>query len=417
MGESGSQRQVIVPCGGGHRVRLGRGLNFWRIPRCPRCRRAVDPTRMRRVVAGAWGLIRPASDRWGPRLAWWTAVGATGMVVIAALLLWSLGDRWWPATVLLFGPRWILALPLGIAVILAVAHDRAVLPILGVTALILAGPVIEFRTGWRALHARPDPSRDLTVVSYNVGGGRHLSTSAFGMVERWDADLLLFQECGGVLREEILARAAPPLDREEEGTDVLAALGMARQPGWYADHRPGTGLCILSRLPILTVEDMEREHLVAAGGSGQVSTWHLDAGGREIRATGVHLETPRGGFERLLTGDWLASTPLISQRSTLRTIEHRQARSWLDLHASSPRIIAGDFNTPPESRAFRAYWNGWTNAWGHAGRGYGGTRLNGWIRPRIDHILVDARWQVVSARVGEDLGSDHLPVVATVRLR
>ena len=59
----------------------------------------------------------------------------------------------------------------------------------------------------------------------------------------------------------------------------------------------------------------------------------------------------------------------------------------------------------------------WTNAFNARGRGLGGTRPNGWIRARIDHVLLDAAWRVVQVRVAPDVGSDHLPVVATVRPR
>jgi endonuclease/exonuclease/phosphatase (EEP) superfamily protein YafD len=49
--------------------------------------------------------------------------------------------------------------------------------------------------------------------------------------------------------------------------------------------------------------------------------------------------------------------------------------------------------------------------------GLGGTRLNGWIRARIDHILADDQWVVVRSRLGPNLGSDHAPLLADLRLR
>ena len=108
---------------------------------------------------------------------------------------------------------------------------------------------------------------------------------------------------------------------------------------------------------------------------------------------------------------------MIQEKSHLRTTELAQARRWVDRSSEIPHIVAGDFNTPPESQAYRRAWADWIHAFSHVGRGYGGTRLSGWIRPRIDHIPADRSWSVVDARVGEDLGSDYLPVVATVRLR
>jgi endonuclease/exonuclease/phosphatase (EEP) superfamily protein YafD len=76
----------------------------------------------------------------------------------------------------------------------------------------------------------------------------------------------------------------------------------------------------------------------------------------------------------------------------------------------------GDFNTPPESTTYRRAWGAWTNAFSVVGRGLGGTRLNGWIRARIDHVLGDDAWTFVDARTAADVGSDHLPLRVTARL-
>jgi endonuclease/exonuclease/phosphatase (EEP) superfamily protein YafD len=77
----------------------------------------------------------------------------------------------------------------------------------------------------------------------------------------------------------------------------------------------------------------------------------------------------------------------------------------------------GDFNSPAESPLFRSHWGDWQNAFNRVGVGLGGTRLDGWIRARIDHILADDRWTVVRAWLGPSLGSDHAPLLADLRLR
>lgn len=399
-------RHVVVPCASGrHRVRLGRGIRFWRSARCPTCRAAVDPRRTARVTAWIANLGRPASSSAIDRTLWWSSLGYAAAVVLAGYLLWRRGDVWWPATALLFGPRWILAIPLAILLPAAALRDRALLVPLALVALLVAGPIAELRTGWRGLFTRPDAASDIRVVTFNVQGGTALASTAVGMVQLWDADILIFQECGGALRSEINALADPP----QGPTDYLPL------PSWSADVR--ATLCVLSRFPIHEVEEMERAALRAAGGSGLVVTYRMSLGDRPIHVTNIHLETPRDGFLLLRAGEIRRSIPTIREKSQLRMIELEQARRWANRVPDIPHLVAGDFNTPPESRAYRNAWADWTNAFSRVGRGYGGTRLNGWIRPRIDHILVNEGWTVVDARVGEDLGSDHLPVVATVRLR
>jgi vancomycin resistance protein VanJ len=386
-------------------VRLAGGVRFWRSARCPICRAAVDPLRSARILAWFRNLARPASADLLDRALWWSALAYAGTVIPAAILLWTRADVWWPVTAFLFGPRWVLALPLALLLPAAGLRDRALLLPLAVVSTLLAGPIIELRTGWRGLLTGPDPATDVRVVTYNVQGGSGLSATASGMAHLWEADILLFQECGGTLRAEIQALTGSP----EGFTDASGP------PLWFGDTR--ASLCILSRFPIHQVEEMERTALRAAGGSGLVATYELGLGGRTVRVTNLHLETPRDGFALLRSGQVLRSIPTIREKSHLRTIELAQAQRWVDRSPDLPRIVAGDFNTPPESRAYRNAWSDWTNTWTRLGRGYGGTRLNGWIRPRIDHILVDQGWLVIDARVGEDLGSDHLPVVATVRLR
>ncbi|NNF27428.1 MAG: endonuclease/exonuclease/phosphatase, partial [Gemmatimonadetes bacterium] len=52
-----------------------------------------------------------------------------------------------------------------------------------------------------------------------------------------------------------------------------------------------------------------------------------------------------------------------------------------------------------------------------AGLGFGFTRYNGWIRARIDHVLLAGDLEAVSAVVGDDVGSDHRPVRVRIRRR
>jgi endonuclease/exonuclease/phosphatase (EEP) superfamily protein YafD len=312
-------------------------------------------------------------------------------IIIAALLLWGLSDRWWAATTLLFGPRWILLLPLGLLVPAALAWDRALLLPLALSALIGLGPIMGFRTGWRSLVTSEDPDRDLRVVTFNAWGGEELLRTPINLLADWDADVAAFQECGRSLREE------------------LAAL-----EGWHV--RAQSTLCLASRLEIGEVREMDREAFEFAGGSGLVVTYELASGEGTFHLTNLHLDTPRAGFELIRSGQLAEGAWKTEEKSFLRDAEMRRARMWVD-QFEGPHLVLGDFNTPPESRSYRSAWSDWKNAFSRVGRGFGGTRLNGWIRVRIDHIVANDDWEVVHSHVGRDVGSDHLPMMATVRLR
>jgi endonuclease/exonuclease/phosphatase (EEP) superfamily protein YafD len=311
--------------------------------------------------------------------------------ILAFVLVWGMGDLWWPATVLLFGPRWVLLLPLIILLPVALIRDGALSVPLVLAGALIAGPVMGFETGWRAVFTGPGSGQPISVVSFNVRGGEGLLRSPANLLADWQADIAAFQECGGALA------------------------GALRQiPGWHFDA--GSGLCLLSRFEILDVMEMERESLEFAGGAGVVATYRLGPAESPIYVTNLHLETPRAGFELIRSGRLGQGIQKVKEKSTLREIELRRARAWVD-QFEGPHIVLGDFNTPPESRSYREAWGNWQNTFSVAGRGFGGTRLNGWIRVRIDHILGSQDWKVVDAWLEKDVGSDHLPIAASLRIR
>jgi len=392
MAKGMNRRDVVVRCTGGeHPVRLAGGLRIWRKARCPVCRAPVDPRRTRRLLRWLLNLGRPASPWWLHRVLWGASLAFMVPSVVAAGILWGLSDVWWPATVLLFGPRWVLLLPLALLLPLVLVWDRPLTPVLLVAGLIFLGPVMGFGVGhlWPVAGSGPNPV--LTVVTLNARGGNTLLTSPRNLLAEWEPDILAIQECGAGLAAEL-----------------------RNDPSWNVDVR--SGVCLVSRLAIVQVREMERDALEFAGGSGVVVTYTLDLNGTSISVTNVHLETPRAGFELLRSGQLRAGIPKVSERSFMRGIELRRAAAWTE-DIPGPQIVLGDFNTPPESRLYRQAWSSWKNTFSMAGWGLGGTRLNGWIRARIDHILVNDGWTVLDARVGGDVGSDHLPVIARIQIR
>ena len=92
-------------------------------------------------------------------------------VIGATLLLWTLGDRWSIATALLFGPRWVLLLPVPVLV-LAALLTRPGLLLLILTGLGLTlGPAMGYRIGWRSWF-RAGPG-ELRVITYNIDSGEN----------------------------------------------------------------------------------------------------------------------------------------------------------------------------------------------------------------------------------------------------
>ena len=176
---------------------------------------------------------------------------------------------------------------------------------------------------------------------------------------------------------------------------------------------------MLTRFPIVAAEVMDRSALARVrqdqsgiGGAGYVVRYTLRTPGGMVNVTNLHLETPRKGFEGLMAGN----VEQLRLNTTLRDVESTLARRWVDA-ARGPTIVAGDFNTPVESRIFQEHWGDLADAFSRTGIGLGMTKYNGWIRIRIDHVLTNDALRPVRARVWTDVGSDHRPLIADLMLR
>ena len=306
-------------------------------------------------------------------------------VIASALLLWLLGDRWWPATVLTYGPRWLLLLPaIPLAVAALLVRPRLFAVTLAATILTL-GPVMGYRLGWRTwFHHRARPP--VRLVTFNLKGADNPMIPAVpGELARLDPDLMLFQECPSEL--VAAARHSPLLE------------------GWTV-RQDGT-LCLASRWPVDSARVMEEVRTRDQGGTGAVVYYSIQHPAGGFGLANVHLETPGKGLEPLRYG---GETSRLVRNVMLRDVGSRRAGRWIIGQHFEP-LIAGDFNLTVESAIYRSYWDGCPNAFSRAGRGFGWTRVLKRFAARIDHVITCGTWTATWAEVGPDLGSDHRPLV------
>ena len=382
-------RIVRAPRGG---RRLGHGTSI----ASPPARRRVSPPQVAPtaevVLAPARGrtktglaVSRAAAAGWLVRL----SLGYVAVAAIACGMLWTLSDRWWPATAFSFGPRWVLLVPLVVLVPAAVALRRWLLLPLAAAAAVVLVPVMGLRLGWRTWLGAGDAGATLRVVTLNTGASEALGLELPFRLQAWRADIVALQECGRVLSDDV-----------------------RRIAGWH--HHVSAQLCLISRYPIHPVSATDWRDLAAAreagiGGSGQAAQYTIETPGRPIRFVNLHLETAREGLQGIFDFDFRR----VAENTTLRAVESRRAREWLG-SADSSLLIVGDFNMPVESSIYRKYWAGFRNAFSDVGTGFGMTKDNGWIQVRIDHILTGAEWRATRVAVGPVLGLDHRPVIADV---
>ncbi|MDH5316675.1 MAG: endonuclease/exonuclease/phosphatase family protein [Gemmatimonadota bacterium] len=361
-----------------HRARAGKSSGHREGTKSPKRSRRISLRkllRLPRLTFPAW--VRPAVT-----VSNWLYLAG---VIASALLLWLLGDRWWPATVLTYGPRWLLlvpAIPLAAATLLV--RPRFVALTLAATILTL-GPVMGYRLGWRTwFRHRGKPS--VRLVTFNVmGASNPMILAVPGELARLDADVMLFQECP----EELVAAA--------KNSPLLA--------GWTV-RKDGT-LCLASRWPVDSVRVMEEVRTRDQGGTGAVVFYSVQHPTGAFGLANVHLETPGKGLAPLRYG---GETGQLVRNVMLRDVGSRRAGRWIIGQHFEP-LIAGDFNQTVESAIYRAYWDGCPNAFSRVGRGFGWTRVLNRFSARIDHVITCGSWTATWAEVGPDLGSDHRPLV------
>ncbi len=323
-------------------------------------------------------------------VSWLYALGLLG--IWAVMRFW--GDRWWPCTLMLFGPRWVCAMPLLVLLPGAAWVRSRVVWLLCVAAAVAILPIMGFCIPWRPLVSEETPT--IRILTCNLKG--HCEDNA--------------------ALEQLLRETAP---------DLVALQGCWRTvtvdwpDGWQV-RQEGASL-IASRYPLGNSRFLVAED----AGSQTPRPWLLECQVRHpvrtFRFVAVHLPSPHRGITELLDRHTLIRPSRRGRMETETAVRQRasaQAQQWIAT-LPGPLIMAGDLNLPTDSTIYRQHWADFSNAFSTAGFGFGLTEwpyVRGrWFGTRIDHILTSPPWQSWRCWVGPDVGSDHRPLIADIGLR
>ncbi len=301
------------------------------------------------------------------------------------------GDRWWVATLVLFGPRWLCLLPLALLVPLALVFRRRSLGPLAAAAIVALGPLAGFCIPWARFLPHGPPT--LRVLTCNVKG--HGNERLEALIRESNADIIALQGCWNDFQVPWPA-------------------------GWHVLQRDE--LLVASPFPLREVTATLHTRTGGDGPSGNLLSCIVSLPRGDLRFATVHLQGPHYGIARVLdrrTGIRPSRSDLMVEEIGLRWQESEEVAAQLAAEGR-PEIVAGDLNLPVESPIYHTYWSAWSDAFSAAGWGLGGTewpRAAAGIRfgVRIDHILSGPRWRPTSCWLGPDVGSDHLPLVADLR--
>jgi len=292
---------------------------------------------------------------------------ATGLALLAPL--------GWPFE--LFSHFRVQYAAVALALTLLLAWRRRAGP--AVLALVIGGwhalPGFPASPGAVASPACAGPA--FTVATVNVQFSNEHRDAFRAWLATQPADFLVIQEVTSAWAREFDAQAAYPYRHVVPREDAY-------------------GLALLSRRPLGSVlpVDLAGDGLPSLAGI-------VDAGGQPIRFLGLHTH-------------WPLTPSLAAARD--RAL---QAAATLARAAGEPVVLLGDLNLTPDSPAFDRLLarSGLRDAL--QGSGWRPTWLAGFwpLALRIDHVLVSSGLCVERTEVGPWIGSDHRPVVATLRSR
>jgi vancomycin resistance protein VanJ len=312
-----------------------------------------------------------------------------GTVVVGlCLVLYLASDRWWAATLLLYFPRWPWALPLAVLLPAAAGCCRRLLWLLApVLVLVLVG-LMGLCLPWGVLSGAGPGGRTLRVLTCNVHRGE-LDPAALGrLIADTGPDVVALQDW---------------LPAHEP---VVFAGG-----GWNVRQDGQVGLA--SRYPLRSLGALDDPDF--RDGDFGIARYEVQAPGGSLVVATLHLASPRDGLEEVRDSD-AAAVGRLEANSALRRRQSEKAVRWLSTCAA-PLVIAGDFNTPPESTIYRQYWSQYTNAFSTAGFGFGATFFTRRAGVRVDHILAGPGWSCRRCWVGPPVGSPHRPLIADLWLQ
>jgi len=216
----------------------------------------------------------------------------------------------------------------------------------------------------------------VTVAAANVLYSNSQREPLLDWLETRPADIVILQEVTEAWARDLAARTAYPNQHLLPREDAY-------------------GIGVLSRWPLEAVSpvDLAGDGLPSITGVALVGT-------QRVRFLGMHTRWPVVPSLARLRDEALRGAADLAQASDL------------------PMVMLGDLNVTPDSPAFERLLHSSALRDALAGRQWRPTwQADFWpLALRIDHILVSPGMCVEQASVGPPVGSDHLPVLARLRL-
>ena len=288
-----------------------------------------------------------------------------------------------------------LFLPAPVLLFLAlVARARAAI-VFSLIPIVVLIAIYEPRFVPRAPSAPTGPTFRVMTFNAGAGAGGGDPQPVLAAIQSVQADVVALQE-------------VPPQTRQIVGTAIEAR---------YPYHVSTPDVVTFSVYPL---SDAEEIHLPNAAYASQAVD--ILVNDRWVHLTNVHLlrTGPQISGRRSVAAFVRNYQPGLTESQVSDLVERYIRR------VSGSQLLTGDFNQTDWSRSYDRLASVLDDSFREAGRGFGHTYPSniGFSRTevsiplvRIDYIFHSADLRAVTARVGPDGGSDHLPVVADFAFR
>jgi endonuclease/exonuclease/phosphatase (EEP) superfamily protein YafD len=319
---------------------------------------------------------------------------AVGVLAFFLVIRYA-GDHWWPATILLYAPRWPWLLPLFVLLPLTLhRRDKKWIWLTCFAGIFALGPLMGLAIPWRRLVQATTgemTGEKLRVLVCNVHRAELNPPALDAYIRQMQPQVVLLQDYS--------PRDAGP-----------AFSG----PGWR--HYQLGEIFIATRFPLKKVHDLHLERIPGPDDgdvshrTGSAVCFDLETASGPLHVVGLHLASPHPAL-RTLARNRIKAAMRLEANSTRRWRESQHISDWLATQ-TGPLIIAGDFNTPADSAIYRQFWWKYPDAFPTAGFGFGYTHLSWLSEMRIDHLLTSQGITCTGFQTGPDCGTPHRPMVA-----
>lgn len=276
--------------------------------------------------------------------------------------------------------------------------------LLSMTLLILwyfiLGPFYQFSGKDDTDSPRSFSIMSFNTRSFNINGQlniENVDSLILDFVERKKPDIVCFQECHFAMKRSKALR-----EYEYKFVDFI-----------YGKHTGKVIQAIYSKYPILNIDSIN-----FPGSANNAIYADILLKKDTVRLYNIHLQSfriiPEIGMIKKEQSSKLFAR---SRRVMLKQYEQANLIKQNMEGNDYKKIVMGDFNNTQYSNIYRTIKGDLNDSFLEKGKGFGRTYNLLGLPMRIDYILSDPSFEVISHENFNDKLSDHYPVMATLRLK